>query len=167
MKLIYKIDEIIAASLVTIIVILTISSVVLRYIFNNPLQWVEEITLSLYIWMIMIGCVCSMKSRKHISIDAINMILPKVWQKYLQYFNDIFSIIILLIFAYVGYQLAYEAVEKITPILGVSYYYIDLAIPVGAVWMALYLGIGLFKKIILNDFDEFNSFDNNNEDSIN
>ncbi len=147
MKILNKFDDYFASSLVTIIIVLTVAAVALRYLFNSPLAWIEEVLITLYVWMIMIGAASAMKSRKHISIDAINLMLSVKQQKWLQCFNDLISIIVLLTFGYVGYQLAQDAVLKITPILGISYYYVDLAIPVGSVWMSIYLAINLYKNI--------------------
>ena len=151
MKFVKKLDDIFASLLLLAIVVLTISSVGLRYIFNHPILWVEEVLISLYIWFIMIGAVCAMKSRKHISIDAICLVLSPLSQSRLRYLNDMISIIILCIFAYVGYQLASDATEKITGSLQISYYYIDLAVPVGALWMALHLLINLIESINKNN----------------
>lgn len=153
MKILNQFDTIFSSIITAIIVILTVSAVGLRYIFNSPLAWIEEVLISLYIWMIMIGAVSAMKSRKHISIDAINMLLSKKHQRWLQYFNDIVSIIVLLVFGYVGYELAQSAIQKITPILGISYYYIDLAIPIGSVWMAFYLAADIYKNATSNKDD--------------
>ncbi|MBO1929380.1 TRAP transporter small permease subunit [Providencia rettgeri] len=48
------------------------------------------------------------------------------------------AIIALSIFGYLGYELSIIAEDKITPIIGVSYYYIDLSVPIGASIMVLF-----------------------------
>lgn len=130
------------------IVIITVIAVFMRYIVNDPLQWVEEVLIALYIWGIMIGAASAMKSRGHVSIDALVTKLPRRLQRYVQHFNDVVSIVVLSAFGWLGLQLALEAQDKITPILSIKYAYLDFAVPTGAFWMVIYLLIHLWRDIV-------------------
>lgn len=129
------------------IVAIMVLAVFMRYAMNDPLQWVEEILIFLFIWMIMLGAVSAMRVRGHVSIDAFTSILPKTAQRRIQVFNDIVTIVVLCTLGWLGLELAREAGDKITPILGISYSYIDIAIPVGCFWMALYVLFALFRDM--------------------
>ena len=121
------------------IIVITVLAVFMRYVLNNPLQWVEEVLIALYIWAIMLGAASAMKNRGHVSIDAFVTLLPARARRWVQRFNDVVSIIVLATFGWLGLQLALLAGDKITPILGIKYMYLDLAVPVGAFWMVIYL----------------------------
>ncbi len=142
-----NLDDWLANLFTVAIVVITILAVFMRYILNDPLQWIEEVLITLYLWAIMLGAVSAMKTRGHVSIDALVVALPKTVQRYLAYFNDVVSIVVLVAFGWLGLQLALAAGDKITPILGFKYTYIDLAVPVGAFWMAFYLLLYLIRDI--------------------
>ncbi len=142
-----NLDDWLANLFTVAIVVITILAVFMRYILNDPLQWIEEVLITLYLWAIMLGAVSAMKMRGHVSIDALVVALPKTMQRYLAYFNDVVSIVVLVAFGWLGLQLALAAGDKITPILGFKYTYIDLAVPVGAFWMAFYLLLYLIRDI--------------------
>ena len=57
------------------------------------------------------------------------------------------ALVILLTFGWLGWQLSLAAGEKITPILGLKYSWIDLAVPIGAFWMAFHLLMNLIRDI--------------------
>ena len=134
-----NLDDWLAKLFTVAIVVITILAVFMRYILNDPLQWIEEVLITLYLWAIMLGAASAMKGRGHVSIDALVGVLPKPAQRYIGYFNDVVGIVVLVTFGWLGLQLALAAGDKITPILGFKYTYIDLAVPVGSFWMAFYL----------------------------
>ena len=147
MNFLKSLDDWLAKFFMLTIVIITVIAVFMRYILNDPLQWVEEVLIALYLWAIMLGAASAMKNRGHVSIDALVVALPKKAQRYIQRFNDIVSIIVLSAFGWLGLQLALAAGDKITPILGIKYTYFDMAVPIGAFWMVLYLVVHLISDL--------------------
>lgn len=143
MKFLKSLDDWLAKFFMVTIVIITVVAVFMRYILNDPLQWVEEVLIALYLWAIMLGAASAMKNRGHVSIDALVTVLPKTAQRYIQRFNDVVGIVVLSAFGWLGLQLSLAAGDKITPILSIKYTYVDLAVPVGAFWMVIYLAIHL------------------------
>jgi TRAP-type C4-dicarboxylate transport system permease small subunit len=141
-----NLDDWLASLFMAAIVLITILAVTMRYVLNRPLQWVEELTVALLIWAIMLGAASAMKMRLHISIDAFTSLLPERAQRRIRVFNDLLAAAVLVVFGILGLQLALNAGNKIMPILGLRYAYIDFAVPVGAFWMAVYLLLDLFKS---------------------
>lgn len=140
-------DDWLAKLFTLAIVVITILAVFMRYVLNDPLQWIEEVLIALYLWSIMFGAVSAMKVRGHVSIDALVGLLPESVQRYVGYLNDVIGIVVLVTFGWLGLELSLAAGDKITPILGFKYTYIDLAVPVGAFWMAFYLLLHLVGDI--------------------
>ena len=54
MRFLNQLDDWLAKLFIVAIVVITVAAVFMRYILNNPLQWVEEVLIALYIWSIMI-----------------------------------------------------------------------------------------------------------------
>lgn len=144
-KLLTLLGDGLACFVTIVIVAITVVAVFMRYVLGDPLQWVEEVLITLFIWMIMLGAASSMRVRGHVSIDAITSMFSCRIQRGIQVFNDILSIIILGTLGWLGLELALEAGEKITPIIGISYTYIDLAIPVGCFLMVLYVLVHMYR----------------------
>ena len=143
MNFLKTIDDTLAKVFIFSISVITVAAVFMRYIMGDPLQWVEEVLITLYLWAIMLGAASAMKVRGHVSIDAFVTLLPKKAQQLIQHFNDVIGIVVLVTFGWLGLELALAAGDKITPILGISYTYVDFAVPVGCFWMALYLFLHL------------------------
>ena len=134
-----KLDDWLGAAFVVVLVLNTVWSVFMRYVLQAPLQWVEELAIAVFIWTIMIGMVSAMKARMHISIDILTTMLPDKAQRGVRIVNDLISAATLIVLGTLGLQLALESGGKIMSLLGVPYLYIDIAVPVGAYWTALYL----------------------------
>ena len=61
----------IASLLVAATVSLTFAQVVLRYLFNNPQTWVEEVGRYLFIWITFLGAAVAFARDSHIRVDAV------------------------------------------------------------------------------------------------
>lgn len=121
------------------IVAIMVMAVFMRYAMHDPLQWCEELLIVIFIWVIMLGAVSSMRVRGHVSIDALTAALPRAVQRWIAVFVDIVGCMGLVVLGWLGLELSLAAGDKISPILMIPYTYIDLAVPVGCFWMALYM----------------------------
>ncbi|POT56097.1 TRAP transporter small permease [Citrobacter amalonaticus] len=133
-----RFSDILAGVATSGIVLITVLAVFMRWLLNSPLIWGEEVLIICYIWLIMLGAASAMRLRMHVSIDALTAMLPEKLQLICTIFTHIISIIALSTFGYLGYELSLIAEDKITPILGVSYLYIDFAVPTGAGLMVIF-----------------------------
>lgn len=136
--LLNKLSDILASLAAASIVLITVLAVLMRWLFNAPLIWGEEVLIICYIWLIMLGAASAMSQRMHVSIDAFTSMMPEGWRLSVALVTHLIAIVSLSIFGYLGYELSLIAEDKITPILGVSYLYIDFAVPVGAAIMVLF-----------------------------
>ena len=137
-KFLADLDDWIAVIFTSLIILVTVSGVFMRYFVNDPLQWMEEVTVLLFVWSIMMGASSALKHRGHISIDVFVVRFPRALQISIKFLNHLVTLFVLVSLAVLGYQLAMKAGEKITPMLSIPYTYIDIAVPVGAGWMILH-----------------------------
>lgn len=113
-------------------------AVFMRYVMAAPLQWVEELLVTVFIWSILLGAVSSMRTRSHVSIDALVLYLPATTQRYIQVLGDVVVIVTVGLLGWLGLELTLGVMDKFTPILKIPYEAIDFAIPTGCFLMALY-----------------------------
>jgi len=60
-----------ASVLVAATVSLTFAQVVLRYVFNNPQAWAEEVGRYLFVWITFLGAAAAFARDTHIRIDVV------------------------------------------------------------------------------------------------
>ena len=133
MRLFGKVAEFSAAFALFVLVVVTIGAVFMRYFIGQPLQWTEEMS-----GMLMLGGVVAERDRAHLTIPFLMEMLPGKLRRVIAVLVALLSIALLLYMAWLGYRLAEMAQFKVTQILKVSWFWIDLAVPVGALATAIY-----------------------------
>lgn len=68
----------VSALLMFTIIFLTFLQVLLRYAFNQPLSWIEEVSRYLFVWIVMLGAAFAFRTGEHINIDITSNI-PNEW----------------------------------------------------------------------------------------
>jgi TRAP-type C4-dicarboxylate transport system permease small subunit len=145
-KWLFSLDDAIAGIACAGVIFLTFINVVARFVFNSPIGWGEEVTLGLFIWMVFIGMSSSIKEDGHIGVDYFVRKMPKPVYLFLRGLKVvIIYAILLVIFIWFGYQLTAQAGSKITPVLGISYQYIDVAVPLGGILAVIHYTLSLVR----------------------
>eukprot|EP01132_Coremiostelium_polycephalum_P012692 gene12692-15514_t len=151
MRLFGKVAEFSAAFALFVLVVMTIGAVFMRYFIGQPLQWTEEMSGMLMIWVVMLGGVVAERDRAHLTIPFLMEMLPGKLRRVIAVLVAVLSIALLLYMAWLGYRLAEMAQFKVTQILKVSWFWIDLAVPVGALATAIYTLYWLIHDIKQSD----------------
>ena len=133
-----KLTDVLSMAGVMGIVLIMGLAVFMRYVMAAPLQWVEELLITVFIWSIMLGAVSAMRARGHVSIDALVLYLPKTTQRHIQVLGDVVVIGAVGLLGWLGLELTLGVMDKFTPILKIPYEVIDFAIPTGCFLMVLY-----------------------------
>lgn len=138
MRFFGKLAEFSAAFALFVLVVMTIGAVFMRYFIGQPIQWTEEMSGMLMIWVVMLGGIVAERDRAHLTIPFVMDMLPTTIRRVIAVLVALLSLCVLLYMAWLGYRLAEMAQFKVTQILKVSWFWIDLAVPVGALATALY-----------------------------
>ena len=77
--------EVAAVLTLFILVIMTIAAVIMRYCFHMPLQWTEEVSGLLMIWVVMFGAVVAERDNTHLSIPFLADALTSRGQRILAF----------------------------------------------------------------------------------
>ncbi|EEZ4381857.1 TRAP transporter small permease [Escherichia whittamii] len=146
MRLLGKVIEVAAVLTLFILVIMTIAAVIMRYCLNMPLQWTEEVSGLLMIWVVMFGAVVAERDNTHLSIPFLADALTPRGQRVLTLFVSLISIFLLIVMALSAWKLAAGTAFKTTQILKISWFWIDIAVTVGAIGIACFTALHLIKK---------------------
>ena len=66
----------IAASILAAMFFVFLLQIISRYIFNNPLSWSVELTLSLWVWLVFWGSSFCLDDKDHIKFDVLYYLSP-------------------------------------------------------------------------------------------
>jgi TRAP-type C4-dicarboxylate transport system permease small subunit len=74
--------------------------VVMRYVFNAPTVWSEELATLLFVWFVMLGIGPVLKHQEHIKVEVLTE-LPSIWLKRLLHLLG--NLVFIIVFAVLGY----------------------------------------------------------------
>ncbi len=90
-------ELLLGALLIILMVGIMVAEVVMRYVFNNSIIWVQEFVILLFIWMVMLGGSAASMTKTHVTITTFSQRMPKRARQVLQLFV---SLVILAVLAY-------------------------------------------------------------------
>ena len=139
----------IIAILFSLMILITFTQVIFRYVFNSAFAWAGELTIFLFIWVIFLGSVIALSKGMHIGVDIFSSLLSKKKQKILLFFTNTLIIIFCFLVIVGAAPLIVDNFTQRSPALGIRITYIYLAIPVsmiGMIWITLKNNFKLIKK---------------------
>lgn len=142
-----NLDVVIASVAMVLLVGLTFSGVIARYIIGAPFGWIEEVQAALIIWVVFGAAGAAFRTANHAAIEIFYEMFPAVVRKILDVFILIVSLITLLFLAKtsIAYINVFASTGRTTAVLHLSYMMIYCIVPVSCVWQ-------IFNYIIVNFF---------------
>jgi len=137
---IVNVDSIFASISLVLIISVSVVGVFMRFVLGEPLQWTEEMTLALFVWFTFLGASVVEKENGHVGIEYFVEKLNPSLKKVSMLFREIvLTFISLFVFLYLGGQLTAQAASRLTPVLRVSYIYIDIAVVLCGIFSAIHI----------------------------
>jgi TRAP-type C4-dicarboxylate transport system permease small subunit len=99
------------------------------------------------IWIVMVGAITTEREGQHLTIPMLTDALPLRLRAAIEVVVNALSVAILAYVAWLGIRLAIGAHDKLTDILQISWFWIDVAVPVGAVGVACYVSVSLKQAV--------------------
>lgn len=127
-----RLQDGLAAVLLVVMVVAATVQVVMRYGFGQPLPWPEELARWGFLWMVMVGIAVATRTGAHIRVDVLPMLVGDRWRAHVERLIVALSAVSLGLLALLGVGLM-QATTVVSVNLFVSYRYLYLAVPVGAV----------------------------------
>ena len=122
-----------------LILLLVVVQVGMRYIFNSPLTWSEELAVFVMIWLTFIGSLICMRDKEHIEVTILVDYLPRPLQRIVVAFSRLASVFFLLVVAYYGFELVMENMTVTSPANKISMGLVYTIIPLSSLGMVFYL----------------------------
>lgn len=135
----------IAVGLMLIVVVgVTLLQIILRYFFNAPLVWSEELAKLLIVWIAFIGAAAVCWDGRHLNVDVFFLMLPQKARNVLRYINAGISIGFLAILGWTSVKLVILENMQDLSALPLPAGVVRLAATVGAALMIL----GIIGRIV-------------------
>jgi len=126
-----------------------IAQVIFRYVFVHPLPWSEELARYLMIWVACLAGSEAYRMKSHVGIDFVAKLLPSTMRKGVTQIAHLSVFVLMTVIIYQGLILSWMLMDQESPALEIPMGWPYLAVPVGAVFIAIHALIFLiegFKK---------------------
>ncbi len=140
--------EYLSMALIALMAILVIAQVVLRYVFNDPLDWSEEMARITFIYITFIGIGAAYGRRRHMAIDAIVILLPPKMKRIVEVsvVSLASAFLIVLIGLTIRSMMELTKMEVTTPALEYPMAFVYLIIPLGISALIAQMWFDLYKE---------------------
>lgn len=146
-KIFKNLDEIIASIALALIVLCVTINVICRYIFGFIFNSAEELAVIAFVWCTYLGTAVAYRRDSHVGINVVVNLFPDSVRNILDLVVHILVFILNCVIFYLSIFLAKSSITKSTPILGMSYTFVNLALTVGFFLMVIYGGIKIVHSI--------------------
>ena len=122
---------------ISVVSLTVVVEVVLRYGFGSSLIFTEELTRYTMVWVAFLGAVIALRDGAHVATGGIGDRFGPAVGKAASLVADALALLFLLTLTWASLQTLPNQRDQFTTTLSVSIFWFYLAIPVGAVLMAL------------------------------
>jgi TRAP-type C4-dicarboxylate transport system permease small subunit len=136
-----------AAALLGVVACLGLYQVLVRFVFNQPSPWTEEVIGRLLIWTVALGIVAAFRQGALVSVDVMLRLARGVWLRTVRIVIVAVTLAFLVLLAWVGYDLAWRIRFQTFASLPISISWAYLAFPVGATFSVLAVLANYFDPI--------------------
>lgn len=133
-------EEVVAGTLLAAILVMVLADVGTRTITGASILWVNEVSLILFMWAIMVGGAAAIRRAALVSVDAAFLAVSARVQAFLSVTVLFLLALVLGVLVYQGVGLVTEHGRTTLPTSGVPVGWKYAAVPVGAALMLLRAG---------------------------
>ena len=96
-----NLDVVVASIALIVLILLTFSGVIMRYIVGKPYTWLEEVQLFCMVWIVFAAGGAAFRSGSHVAIEMVVEMFPQKVQKVIGYIIDV---VVFVVIAYLFYN---------------------------------------------------------------
>lgn len=137
--------EIVAAGLLSVMIVTVLANVFFRYVLAKPLIWGDEVASLSFIWMAMLGAALAVDRHEHMRLTAFLPLLPERVARAGDVAGQILVCVLLLRLLPVAVEYAYEESFVTSPALQIPMSWRAAALPAGIALMALLMVISVLR----------------------
>ncbi|TDH34905.1 TRAP transporter small permease [Pseudohoeflea suaedae] len=132
-RFVFRLNVFVVAAILAAMSGIVFYGVIGRYVFNAPLFWGEETARFLMFFLVLTGSALGLRLSQHPRLTMFVDLFPERHRKALMLLGDAIVFGTILVILIQGTELAIDEGIMRTPALRISYFWIYLAYPIGAV----------------------------------
>ena len=154
-KFVNNLEEIIIYIMMAYMTIMNFLNVLARYVFSASFSFTEELTVTVFVWVTMMGIALGFKRNVHLGMSFVVDHCHGKTKALLILFSGLCSLAFTAILLIYGTQMVQDQMTmgSTTPVLGMPQYVQGLAMPVCAVFIAYHV-IGITYKLMKDALNE-------------
>lgn len=126
-----------AAFCLLVFTVIVAIDVLFRQVLGSPLLWPSEISVSLFVWSVMLGAAVCTRRNSHLVVEILPPLSPLV-DKLLRQLVDVLSLLFALLILWTGFKQAWAGINRFTPMMGFPLWPFLIALPIAALPMVLF-----------------------------
>lgn len=135
-------------AMVPLMTLIVFTQVIMRYVFNSPFTWAEEMSRMLMIWISCIGSAYALKTSQHISLNYFRLKMKGITEAIVILFSHISLMIFFTVVFVKGIILCISELNQFSPAMG-----IPMAIPFSAVPFSFGIALLFTLEEAISDFE--------------
>lgn len=147
-----RLNQGLIVALMASMAVLVFVNVVMRYVFNQSIFWVEEFTQIQMIWVAYLGAGLALREGRHVAVDMLQDVLPAGLRRAVRHLIALAMALFLATLVVLGVQIAQFTWSQETPAMGLPAGLPYLGIPLGAAAMLLHLLL-FWRQFVARDFE--------------
>lgn len=124
-------------SMLGLMVVLVFMNVVLRYGFNSGITFSEEVSRFLFVWVVFVGSVLTLRDNGHLGVHSFTKRLPFAGKRACKLVADVLSLGCCVLITWGGWTVVRLEISNIAPISGIALGAVFTAVLVGGIGMGV------------------------------
>lgn len=134
-----NLDAIITSVTLLLCVVLVNANVIMRYFFNMPIKWSEEVVTSLFVWTVFIGSAYAYRNHSHLGVDILVKVFPEKLRKVVEFIISVLELLVLIMLTVISAQYVYHLIVGrngeikvvLTDMLRIPKWWTAVSVPLG------------------------------------
>ncbi len=95
-------EEILGSLILTVMLVITFANVLTRYLITYPLAFTEEITISMFVWVVLLGTAIAFRTNAHLAMTFFYDFMPNSVKKVFFIISTAMSIVFFSLLVWLG-----------------------------------------------------------------
>ena len=134
-----NLDAIVTGTTLLLCVVLVNANIIMRYFFNAPIKWSEEIVTSLFVWTCFIGSAYAYRKHEHLGVDILVKHMPTRMRRTVSSVMSVIELLVLVMLTWISAEYCYHLMYSrsgafklvLTDYLRIPKIYTGIAVPIG------------------------------------
>lgn len=133
-----EVAKLFLGSCIAAIVLITLAAVWWRYVLDNPISWIEQVSTMIFIWVIFVGSAILYRQNLHIGVDVFLLMLSERQREIWRWVIEIGNLLFIVVLFIYSLSLTIRVLPNTNGALEITPAYYYASAPVACLMMMIY-----------------------------